>query len=257
MPANQQTTGVPIIPLRTPMHDAQGNLTKPWIAFFQNQNSTAGPPGDPGTPGVGVGGVNVQTASYTGLLADEGKLVVFNSAAAIVFTLPSPPLSKTWSIYVEDAGAGALTVAPAVAASPVPLVLIDGAASLALAQGQGVYVSTDGLNYYTERGLAPAGVALQTNGTPNTLQSLLNLIADADGRRHGRRYGRGDGHADAPCDAGGGDHSADPDAHANGHGSRALYHEPVRRRDYGLKREWLRCRCIEHFGHGRLWIIRE
>lgn len=34
-PTGQQTTAIPPLPLRTPIVDAQFNLTRPWIAFWQ------------------------------------------------------------------------------------------------------------------------------------------------------------------------------------------------------------------------------
>ena len=35
MASGQQTTTIPSVPIQTPMFDASGNLTRPWILFFQ------------------------------------------------------------------------------------------------------------------------------------------------------------------------------------------------------------------------------
>ena len=104
--------------------------------------------------GTSIGGVNLQTASYLALSTDYSKLISFNAAGAVTLTLPSTPPSINWYIYVENTGAGALTISP-------NGLNIDGAgASLTLATNQGIYIATDGTNYYTERGDAVTSVAL-------------------------------------------------------------------------------------------------
>ena len=99
--------------------------------------------------GGGGGGVNVQAGDYTADATDDGKIVVMTKATAKTLTLPPTPPSSTWKIFIQNAGAGDLTV-------DRNGLTIDGAASnLTLVQGEGFYLSTDGSNYDTERGFPP------------------------------------------------------------------------------------------------------
>jgi len=92
--------------------------------------------------------VNAQTGTtYTFVTADKGKLVTFSNAAAIAVTLPQA--TGTFSAFYCDAqnrGAGTATITPTTST-------IDGAASLALANNQGVRIFSDGTNYFTQRGM--------------------------------------------------------------------------------------------------------
>jgi hypothetical protein len=106
-------------------------------------------------PPGGSGGVNYQTASYTALAADNGKLVSFNSASALTLTLPASPPSATWFIAVECVGAGGLTI------SPSGLNIDTSASNVTLAQNQGLFIYTDGANYFTQRGVGGAGAGDQ------------------------------------------------------------------------------------------------
>jgi hypothetical protein len=103
-------------------------------------------PGSPSFPG----GVNEQTTNYTAQAGDYGKLIVFNSASAATLTLPNPPTPNTWFIGVENINTGVVTI------NPNGLDLDASASSITLAQNQGVFIYTDGVNYFTERGLATA-----------------------------------------------------------------------------------------------------
>jgi hypothetical protein len=94
------------------------------------------------------GGVNVQTTSYTAVTADNGKIISVNDASASTLTLPSTPPFAQWNVFVENVGAGVLTV------SPNGLNLDGSSSSITLGQNQGTYISTDGTNYFTgTRGL--------------------------------------------------------------------------------------------------------
>lgn len=96
-----------------------------------------------------IGGVLVKTGNYSAISSDDGKLIVFNSASAVSYTLQSPPPSSTWNVHVENIGAGLLTINR-------NTLTIDGAASnLDIVTSQGVYLGTNGSNYYTERGITP------------------------------------------------------------------------------------------------------
>ena len=94
------------------------------------------------------GGVNIQTTSYTAVAADNGKIISVNAAGATTLTLPAAPPFAQWNIFVENIGAGTLTV------SPNGLNLDGSASSITVGTNQGTYISTDGTNYFTgSRGL--------------------------------------------------------------------------------------------------------
>ena len=169
-----QRTTIPNVPFRTPMFGADGNMTRTWILFFEQLGGAFTQIFNGGGAGL-WGGVNIQTSSYAAQATDDGLLIVFATTAAATFQLPSKPPSTVWKIFVQNAGTAAVTLLP----NGAPL--LDGAVpGGALQPGQGVYISTDGTNYYTERGLGAAGIALETNGTPNGVQTLLNLVAGAN-----------------------------------------------------------------------------
>jgi hypothetical protein len=100
---------------------------------------------------VNTGGTNVQTANYTIISGDTGKNVVANDASALTFLLPAAPPSATFCVFVQNIGVGTLTL------SPNGLTLDGSSSSLTILTGQGVYVSTNNTNYFTERG-RPTGV---------------------------------------------------------------------------------------------------
>ncbi len=104
------------------------------------------------TPATGAsGGVSVKTLDYTATSADSGFLLVMNAATAKTITLPAVAPSSGWTLFVQNIGAGSLTVAR-------NGLNIDGAAAnLTVPTDKGVYITTDGTNYYTERGLNPSG----------------------------------------------------------------------------------------------------
>jgi hypothetical protein len=94
-----------------------------------------------------TGGVNAQTANYTAVAGDCGKLLSFNSSSALTLTLPSTPPFPQWEIDIENAGAGVLSVARGGSAT------IDGSTtSLIVLRNTGLRIKTDGTNYFTVRG---------------------------------------------------------------------------------------------------------
>jgi hypothetical protein len=97
-------------------------------------------------------GVNKQAGNYSAVSGDSGKLITFDISSNATLTLPSPPPSNTWFISVENTGSGVLTV------SPNGLDIDGAAASVALLNNQGVFVFTDGTNYFTSRGITSATV---------------------------------------------------------------------------------------------------
>lgn len=105
--------------------------------------------------GPGIGSVDVLTASYSAVAADTGRLLSFNLSSAGSLTLPNPvpapPAGVTetgWMIFVQNIGAGALTISN-------NGLKIDGvAASLSLGQNQGLLIFADSTgNYETQHGM--------------------------------------------------------------------------------------------------------
>lgn len=87
-------------------------------------------------------GVNAQTGTtYTVVVGDYGQLVTFSNSSAVAVTLPQATGSfATFNAFYVNKGAGTVTITPTTST-------INGAASLALAQGWGVFVVSDGTNY--------------------------------------------------------------------------------------------------------------
>ena len=98
-----------------------------------------------GVGGATTAGVNSQTISYAALSGDNGKLIVMNGSN-LTLTLPNPPPTSTWSISIDNINATGLTV------SPNSLTIDASAGNLTIGQNQGIYVTTDGVNYFTDRG---------------------------------------------------------------------------------------------------------
>jgi hypothetical protein len=124
--------------------------------------------------------VNAQTGtSYTYLAGDLAKLVTHTNASSIAGTLPQATGSfgAGWFMQVQNRGAGTLTITPTTST-------IDGASSLALATGEGVFIGSDGTNYFTQRGRG-VGDALKS-GTlaqfaATTSAQLAGVISDETG----------------------------------------------------------------------------
>lgn len=94
-----------------------------------------------------VGYVNNQIGTtYTVLTSDFGKLLIFTNAAAVAVTIDVSTLPSNFFCGIASFGAGGLTITPASGT-------IDGSASLALANLQGLPVYSDGTDLWTERGL--------------------------------------------------------------------------------------------------------
>lgn len=88
-------------------------------------------------------GAVVKTMNYSPLAADSGKLFVMNCSSVCAVTLPNPPPTKVWTIWVESVGAGIVSV------SPNGLTLNLASANMNLSNvGVVTRVTTDGSNYY-------------------------------------------------------------------------------------------------------------
>jgi hypothetical protein len=92
--------------------------------------------------GGGLNGINAQTISYTAVSGDNGKLVTMNGAS-LTATLPASPPSATWTIWVQNLNASALTL------SRNGLLLNTGTNNITLQRYQTVMVQTDGTNYFS------------------------------------------------------------------------------------------------------------
>ncbi len=103
-----------------------------------------------------LGGVSVKSANYPLVSADDGLLLVYNSSSPGTFTLPAAPPFLQWRVFIQNIGTGVLTV------SRNGLNIDAVASDLTINQNQGVYLSTDGTNYFTERGMVNSGTVTHT-----------------------------------------------------------------------------------------------
>lgn len=123
--------------------------------------------------------VNAQTGiTYTVLTGDRGKLVTFTNASPIAVTLPQAGggFPSGWSFYAENRGAGVVTITPTTST-------IDGGTSVDLGTNQGLFIASDGTNYFTMRGVggAPSSATFITQTANGTLTNEQALSALATG----------------------------------------------------------------------------
>jgi hypothetical protein len=114
--------------------------------------------------GGGSGGVvPVQVSSYGAQNSDSGKLVPFNSASPVTYTLLNSGVTSQWFVYVQNVGAGTLSI------NPNGLTLDQSSSSVSVTQNQGIVLFWDGSNYWTERGIGGGGGGggtVTTSGSP-------------------------------------------------------------------------------------------
>jgi hypothetical protein len=148
------------------------------VYYFKYQSTWYGPfvqtLGGAGGSG-GLNGTNAKTANYTLLSTDNGKNVTFNCSSCTA-TLQAVPPSGVWAVFIQNRNASVLTI------SPSGLQIDGSASSISLMQNQGVFISTDGTNYFTSRGADnPLGVAAgsvlasQGVGTPPVYQGKATI----------------------------------------------------------------------------------
>lgn len=107
-----------------------------------------------GSGGGAAGGTNKQTANYTLISSDAGKLVSMNGSSLTV-TMPAAPPSATWYVSIQNLASTALTVARN------GLTINGGTANITLQQYQGIVCYTDGANYFCSvPDVAGSGVTL-------------------------------------------------------------------------------------------------
>ncbi len=93
-----------------------------------------------------------KTANYTAVAADHRKLLEFDSASAVTLDLTAAAtLGEGWFAYVNNSGAGTLTINPNAAE------LIDDAATIALAQNKSAIIFCDGAAFWTVGKTAAGG----------------------------------------------------------------------------------------------------
>ena len=111
-------------------------------------------------------GVNPQTGtSYTVSVNDYGQLITFNNASAVAVTLPAATGAFCpFNFYITNIGAGGVTITPQNGS------LINGAASLAMAQNQNAFIVSDCSNYQL-------GSITSTAGSSGTITSGVTLFA--------------------------------------------------------------------------------
>lgn len=120
--------------------------------------------------------VNAQVGTtYTILLGDFGKVITLNNASSIAIAIPQANGSFTnFNVYVSNEGIGTAIITPTVST-------INGAASLTLLSGQGVWIISDGTNYKTPPGKTSALTLSITNAdvapAAGIVYSKLNLTS--------------------------------------------------------------------------------
>lgn len=122
-------------------------------------------------PGGGSAGEAIKTANYSAVAGDAGKLIQFNAASAVTYTLLATPASALWSVVVYNRNIGPVAIAR-------NGTTIDGkSANLTLLQGDAVVLYTDGTNYFTASP-RPQTVGIFAGGVGSNAQVLLYLKLD-------------------------------------------------------------------------------
>lgn len=123
--------------------------------------------------------VNSQTGTtYTVAATDCGKLVTIANGSAIAVTLPQAGSGGNFAngcvIDFQNTGAGTVTITPTTST-------LDGAASIALTQGQGLRIASSGSNYFTQRGISSSTGFTPTIYGGSAVGSTLSLAGTSSG----------------------------------------------------------------------------
>lgn len=128
------------------------------------------PSGGGGSTNTSLHPINQQSASYTTQNTDNNGLISMNAAAATTITLNNA-MTIGSMITIENIGTAATTLTPVSGT-------VNGQTSISLGHNQGCIVFFDGTNWWAMT--TPNPVTLETNGTVNGSQLLLNLIAGSN-----------------------------------------------------------------------------
>jgi hypothetical protein len=120
----------------------------------------------------GTGYVDALNANYTPDLNDYGRLIRNSSTSNYTVTLPAPP-SDSWWVCFQNSSSGTIII------DPNGRTLDGSTSTLTLRMGQGLFVFTDGVNYFTVRGYG----SVYTTGTP--VSGNLTKFSGADSITNG------------------------------------------------------------------------
>lgn len=97
--------------------------------------------------------------------AMTGAAFLPSAGLSLTLKLPATPPSSTWCIFVENAGSGTLTINPNGNQ-------LDGSSGnlTGIQSNQGVFIATDGTNYFSERGLLPSASEIPAAGSSGDVQ---------------------------------------------------------------------------------------
>lgn len=146
-------------------------LAIPGAAYFIYSDATTSTGNYHAIPiSTAVGGVNIQTTSYTMTLLDKDKLVIMNCSAPCTVTFPATPPSSKWNAGILSIGSTTATVAlnslDYNGGPSVPVLIKDTA----------IRFTTDGSNYFGDSPLI-AGSGIGFTPAANGLTIALASIA--------------------------------------------------------------------------------
>lgn len=111
---------------------------------------------------IGGGGIVIASASYGIVSADQGKLIRVTASGATITTPSATDVAAPFVCAILNNSGGSITVDGNGSQT------VDGSVSLSLASGQGVFLFTDGSNWFT------AGAPGALNGNQVGYGELLN-----------------------------------------------------------------------------------
>lgn len=120
--------------------------------------------------------VTMVAAAYTAGVGDRATVIEYTGGVATLALTAAATLGNDWFVYVNNQGTGTLTVNPNAAET------IDGAATIALLQGESCMIVCDGANFITVgRGrsvsLTTTAVSINAAGTGTVTLSTAQVAA--------------------------------------------------------------------------------